>query len=346
MDKPDWTPGRMPDSQKRFYPSSAQSFNPSSKKRRLIAGFEPYSPANPPSFPPSQAFTNAEQRPRFKALPVPRSHYQPSLCLQGSQRPLTVPEEPVVLSRSRSCSLRLEEHSQEAGFRARPMPDFSKPMEVRSGFTPTAPQPFALRTEERGLEKVITLHHRLHLENMRQAELQRFTARPVPVFSCPQPLIQASAPTVPQPFPLSNPPRVQLPSFPTFNAFRAKPMPDFTRPFQPELEGKHTEPMEVELNSDLQAMRRAQFEAELRDKEQKAAQATALSAQLQAAQEAEALKVFRKALEFHALPLPSGLYQRSKGQVKDENSNRNLGESTSYGSTEDSMVICDQCSVD
>lgn len=341
MDKPGSTPGHAPASQKRSYPASAQSFNPSNKKRRLEAGFEPYSPANPPSFSPPQSLASAEQRPRFKARPVPRSHYQPGLCLQGSQRPLTVPEEPVVLSRSRSCSQRLEEHSREAGFRARPMPDFSKPMEVRSGFTPTAPQPFALRTEERGLEKVITLHHRLHLENMQQVEMQRFTARPVPVFPCPQPLIQTCAPTVPQPFPLSNPPRSQLPSFPTFNAFRAKPMPDFTRPFQPELEGKHTEPMEVELNSDLQAMRRAQFETDLRDKEQKAAQATAVSAQFQAVQDAEELKAFRKALEFHALPLPSGLYQRGKGQVKDENSNPNLGESTSYGSTEDSMVICD-----
>ena len=119
-------------------------------------------------------------------------------------------------------------------------------------------------------------------------------------------------------------------------------MPDFAQPFQPLLEGKHTEPMEVELNSDLQAFRRAQFEADLREKERKAAEAAAISAQCQAQRDAEAVKELRKTMEFHALPLPAGLYQRGK----DENSNPNLCEYTSYGSTEDSMVICDQCSVD
>jgi hypothetical protein len=214
-------------------------------------------------------------------------------------------------------------------------------MEVKPGFKPSPPQPFNLRTEERGLEKVITLHHRLHMENMQQVELQRFTARPVPVFPSPQPLVTCP-PTVPQPFALSQSRKSQLPSFPAVNAFRAKPMPDFAQPFQPLLEGKHTEPMEVELNSDLQAFHRAQFEADLREKERKAAEAAAISAQYQAQRDAEAVKELRKTMEFHALPLPAGLYQRGK----DENSNPNICECTSYGSTEDSMVICDQCSVD
>lgn len=346
MERQGWSSGQLltTSSQKRSYPTSTtQASNLSTKKRRLMTGYEACGVSNPPEINRLQGveiLSDQTQRPRFKARPVPRSHYTPSLCIQSSQRPLTVPKDPLVLSHSQSPSTFLPSPSVESLFRAQPMPDFSHPMQPVSTHTPTSPQPFRLLTEERGLEKTISRHHRLHMESLQQAQLQRFTAKPLPAFPPPPPIVHPFTPTTPQPFSIQPPKSTKLPAFPVNNAFKARPMPNFHIPFQPVLPGKHTEPMDIELNSDIQASHRAKFDAICREKQQKALEEAAISAHFQALKDAEEVKLMRKTLEFHALPLPAGLYKTPKFPAKDENSSQNIGNLGEF-STEDSMDICD-----
>ena len=76
-------------------------------------------------------------------------------------------------------------------------------------------------------------------------------------------------------------------------------MPDFSNIFIPVICSKHTQPMEIELNTGKRVEIREKFEAYLADKENLKKEEKTLEMK----KEEEALKDYRKTLEFKARPL-------------------------------------------
>ena len=358
--------------------STMTEYSPTSAARSYSQFYTPQRPRLPSDSLTREAAELMEisQRPKFKARPVPKTQYQPSIVIRASDKPLTVPVELTVFTHARSfsCASRCstEEVESASTFRAREMPDFSRVnLPEKREFTPTQPQPFDLKTEERGREKSISMQHKMQIEAQSQLQATQFTANPLPIFLPPKPIISNRPQTVPQPFNLRPTSSASLPAFPAFNAFRARPMPDFSVPFQPLLPGTHTEPMDIELHSDVQYQHRAVFEERIRDKQRHEQQFEASKASESLRREAEEIKQLRHQMEFEARPMPSPskfVVQRSNQLLTvpappylhtaeravmrsqcNENFNPNLSQSHSHASThcsEVSMSLCEEEAMD
>lgn len=373
---PPQTPPRgRPSTVAQDWTSTESPFNVS---RGCSQFYTPQRPRLPSDFLSREAaeLMQISQRPKFKARPVPKTQYQPSIVIRASDKPLTVPVELAVFTHARSfsCASRCstEEMESASSFKAREMPDFSRVnLPEKREFTPTQPQPFDLKTEERGREKSISMQHKLQIEAQNQLQATQFTANPLPIFLPPKPVICTRPQTVPQPFHLRPASTSTLPSFPAFNAFRARPMPDFSVPFQPLRPGTHTEPMDVELHSDIQSQHRALFEEKIRERQRHEQQFEASKASESLLREAEEIKRLRRQMEFEARPMPSPskfVVQRSSQLLTvpaapylhtaeraamrsqcSENCNPNLSQSQSHASThcsEVSMSLCEEEAMD
>ena len=394
---------------KRAYIPSSHSLVNDIKKRRLLTGFQGIQPNFPQTpiktthentlFSPNRTTNSSfnafftpqrpklpshflsrdesewmeiSQRPRFKARPVPKTQYQPSLVIKSSDKPLTVPVELNVFSHARSfsCSSRCstEEIPTESSFKAREMPDFSVVnLPQKREFVPTQPQPFDLKTEERGREKSVSMRCKVELERQNELKMMQFEANPLPIFLPPKPIISTRPETVPQPFNFCQVKNTKLKPFPEFNAFKAKPMPNFSSPFAPVLEGKHTEPMEIELHSDLQSQRRAVFEEQMREKQRRMETMDESQKAEREKREVEDIKKLRGQMEFAARPMPVDrpfVVQRSSQLLTvpvapflhtaeraglrsqcTENFNPNISQAHSHASThcsEVSMSLCEE----
>lgn len=358
-----------------YLPSTA---SPMSAARSYSAFYTPQRPRLPSDSLSREAAELIEisQRPKFKARPVPKTQYQPSIVIKSSDKPLTVPVELNVFSHARSfsCTSRCSNEGMDStsSFKAREMPDFSQVnLPAKREFTPTQPEPFDLKTEERGREKSLSLLHKMQIEAQNQLQATQFTANPLPYFLPPKPILSARPQTVPQPFNLRPVASSTLPAFPAVNAFRARPMPDFSTPFQPLLPGTHTEPMDIELHSDIQSQHRTIFEEKLREKQRHEQQFAASKASESLRREAEEIKQLRHQMEFEARPMPSPskfAVQRSNQLLTvpvapflhtseravmrsqcNENFNPNISQSHSHASThcsEVSMSLCEEEAMD
>lgn len=128
-----------------------------------------------------------EELRRFRARPLPEGDaFRPA----PSAAPLTRPKPYPLRTEDRghvkqeSLARRLEgERRREAElrrFNARPLPDGDAFQPAPSAAPLTDPKPFPLRTEERGVEKVLTLQHSLAAAAEQDKENRQFKALPLP----------------------------------------------------------------------------------------------------------------------------------------------------------------------
>ena len=213
-----------------------------------------------------------QSRPKFKAKPVPK--FLPVNEPEKLNK-FTIPQEFNFLTntRERDCKIL----NQRTSFSARPCPDFSRKFEVsKQEFRPTKTVPFNLKTENR---------QRKNQFCCAESEFGRSTIeRSYSVDGKNERFRSKSGKND------KNDKNTQ---------FVARPMPDFSNIFIPVICSKHTQPMEIELNTGKRVEIREKFEAYLADKENLKKEEKTLEMK----KEEEALKDYRKTLEFKARPL-------------------------------------------
>jgi len=231
-----------------------------------------------------------ESRPKFKARPVPKSLYNPSVVSKHSHKPPTKPNEFSFNSKHKSQP---QPPPNDNYFKALPL---NKEILDRPNFVPkkhtkqpTKPVEFDFETTKRSLMNSMfstqssvdsTEGHKPNFFRNQFSSLD-FTHR-------------ASMPPLP------------------CKGFSARPVPNFSNPFQPVHNCQFTEPQEFTLNSQERAEDRKLFEEELREKERRReAQKQAQEEQRRLQEEME-LKQLRKNLVFKARPVPE--YQSLPGK--------------------------------
>lgn len=330
-----------------FIPSTHTQFN-DIKRRKLLTGVEPIRPCQHPGFDsetlelmkiekeknelerqkilnyatyeravPKTNFTRKKQllsteelqlqeiqnRPKFKARPVPRSHKSPNMLTKNSSKHPTIPQGFNFSTSTPNRHLaedspipKCQKSFETPPFKARSVPDFSNPFTPTKSTSSTKVKEFKLHTEQRGATKHELFQEQIQNEIRSLNELRNFKAAPAPAFTPPTKLSTFS------------PSSEKGSQNSSQSSFKAKPMPDFSKPFIPTLDREPISVMDIELNTDRRAEERQLFEEKLREKDRIQQQLREAEALKQVQLEQQQMEQIRKSMEFKARPMPSYNY--------------------------------------
>uniref|UniRef100_A0A7S1THR0 TPX2 C-terminal domain-containing protein n=1 Tax=Compsopogon caeruleus TaxID=31354 RepID=A0A7S1THR0_9RHOD len=236
----------------------------------------------------------------------------------------TRPRSPPLSYKAHQSRTETSHSEKQETFRARPLPDFHRIFEQTSIRSPTSrkstqPKPFKL-SEGNYVSRMDSSFHNTSPE--------RFRAAPMPFFEEPLSDVKSHGrrATSPVPFHLRSVERHVI-SQESFQArmeneekkdaekrrFSALPLPDFDQiRFSPVKNDTsfRTIPENFSLASEKRAVERARFDEEQRKREQRMDEDRRRAEIEQAQREAEEMKLYRKALEFRARPMPDFSFSR------------------------------------
>lgn len=260
---------------------------------------------------------------QFRAKPLRKSILEaPTYVPKKSRMSLTIPISPLLLTKTRSHKVEVEEPKQE--FKARPVPSFLQvPKEFMGPSQPelTQPQPFPLCTELRGRLHQERLQAKLLEAEVEAAEARRIKAQLLPLTTDvpllpprpePKPL------TVPQPFTLRSEARhegyiAELSAHLAEEEQHKKQEAEFKArpvwhgiPFQPQpCDLALTVPQEVHLATEVRAVVRQDFDQFMEEKMRAAAEEKAAAEHAARLAEEAATREYRRSLRFKAAPVPA-----------------------------------------
>ncbi|KAL6761898.1 cell cycle regulated microtubule associated protein-domain-containing protein [Haematococcus lacustris] len=270
-----------------------------------------------------EADTAAAAAEQFRAKPLRKSILEaPTYVPKKSRMSLTIPKSPLLLTKTRSHKVEVEEPKQE--FKARPVPSFLQvPKEFMGPSQPelTQPQPFPLCTELRGRLHQERLQAKLLEAEVEAAEARRIKAQLLPLTTDvpllpprpePKPL------TVPQPFTLRSEARhegyiAELSAHLAEEEQHKKQEAEFKArpvwhgiPFQPQpCDLALTVPQEVHLATEVRAVVRQDFDQFMEEKMRAAAEEKAAAEHAARLAEEAATREYRRSLRFKAAPVPA-----------------------------------------
>ncbi|OMJ72480.1 hypothetical protein SteCoe_29074 [Stentor coeruleus] len=218
---------------------------------------------------------SVKHRYKFKARPIPKTHYKSKFVPKTNERMPTIPQE---FPLSTPSPHRHRQQSEKPDtFRARPMPNFSRPWLPQSCFTPSkSSNPLELDLESQFLDTT-------------PGYFSIYTP----------PAKRFHTPTVSR-----NLERTFTPSHIYTSGFNFSKTKDFynqkyLRDFEP------TIPMEIELHTAKRALEREIFEEQLREKERLKDALEKVENEEKARIEAEEIRMIRRQSEFKARPMPN-----------------------------------------
>lgn len=320
--------------------TTPQPFNLRTEQRAEIKSHEP-------------DFKDIQNRPIFKARSIPKNLIQPPVIMH-SEKQLTIPQEFKLSSRGFSKS-NLSDNCQKAqnsindsvsnhndsfensGHRATAVPDFSSPYTPTKQSASRKSESLKSKTEERGSAKKVKFEQ--HDQHKRHEVERPFKAQPLPEFTPPTQRSHEHSITTPSPFSFSERigPEKQLSySSDRFQSFKARPMPNFSRPFFPQSNNIDlTQPMEIELHTE----RRAEVRNFFQDKSSHLM--NKLDEHNQRIRNQQEIHLNRKTLNFRTKNVP-GLNRGTRSAYESLNTTQNMFYSQNVSMEADTSVIKDE----
>jgi len=235
------------------------------------------------------------------------------------RRSITIPKSPELETKHRAqFRTSVEISKPPSPFKARPMPDPDTKFTLKFQQAPlTMPEPFHLRTEERGLIAKQELEIKKAVEGEERCKRKMFKAAPMPVGEPFVPHYSNREPTCPQSPHLQTDKRGQEYQLKISEKlieenkkvedqrqFKARPM-SCAEPFVPVRSSKPlTQISDFVLNSEGRAGRRRDFDNKIQNKIQNQEEEKKIEEEQRKIEEEEQIKEMRKKMEFKARPMP------------------------------------------